>query len=314
MMAAIDVVGLSYRYGATLALDELSMRVPEGSTYALLGPNGSGKTTFMQILTGMRRATQGTATVLGSDVHALTVAHRQRVSYVAEGQKLPQWMRLEQLEAYLSPLYPKWDFALAAQLRERFGLDPKKKLGSLSRGTAMKKALLCALAPRPELLIMDEPFTGMDAIVKDELVRGLLDTASSDGWTVLLCSHDIAEVELLADWVGLLRDGRMTIEESMESLRARFRRVEVVASVFPASAIPTDALRVERAGQRCSFITTTADDAERVRAVVETLGEHARVDIHELSLRELFVALAGGASSTATRADALVVSAAGVGA
>lgn len=182
-MAAIVAQALSYRYGRTLALDALDLTVPEGSMYALLGPNGSGKTTLMQILAGMRRASHGSAHVLGRDVRHLSVADRQRIAYVAEGQRLPAWMRLDEWEAYLAPLYPTWDHALAKSLRDRFGLDPKRKLGALSRGTAMKAALLGALAPRPQLLFMDEPFTGMDVIVKDELVRGLLDSAGQESWT-----------------------------------------------------------------------------------------------------------------------------------
>ncbi len=292
-MEAITVDALTYRYARTVALDALELRVPEGSVYALLGPNGSGKTTLMQILTGMRRFSVGHAAVLGTDVRALTARDRQRIGYVAEGQKLPAWMRLEQFEAYLAPLYSTWDAALATLLRERFELDPKTKLGALSRGTAMKASLLCALAPRPQLLLMDEPFTGLDALVKEDIVCGLLDGAASDGWTVLLSSHDLAEVETLADWVGLLRNGQMTMSESMDSLRTRFRRVEIVSAWLPDDAVPPGALRVERDGQRVSFYITSTADATRMEALAATLPPGARVELHEAPLREVFIAMAG---------------------
>lgn len=289
-MAAIVAQALSYRYGRTLALDALDLTVPEGSMYALLGPNGSGKTTLMQILAGMRRAAHGQAHVLGRDVRHLSVADRQRIAYVAEGQRLPAWMRLDEWEAYLAPLYPTWDHALAKSLRDRFGLDPKRKLGALSRGTAMKAALLGALAPRPQLLFMDEPFTGMDVMVKDELVRGLLDSAGQEGWTVLLCSHDIAEVELVVDWMGLLRDGRMTMSESMESLQARFKRVEIVDAGVSFERLPRGAMHVERSGARTRFLVSDADETLEARLRAQ-LSSDARVEVFDVSLRDVFVAM-----------------------
>src|SRR5689334_1069458 len=157
-MAAIEADRVSYRYGGVTALRELELAVPEGALYALLGPNGSGKTTLLQILIGLRKAQSGHASVLGLDSARLSVSDRARIAYIAEGQPLPGWMRLEQLEAYLAPLYPTWDKSLANQLRDRFHLDPKRKISAFSRGGQMKAALLCALAPRPKVLLMDEPF------------------------------------------------------------------------------------------------------------------------------------------------------------
>lgn len=220
-MTVVEVRGLTYKYGSRPALRDLSLDVPEGAIFALLGPNGSGKTTLLQILMGLRRAQTGNVSVLGRDVATLTAADRASIGYIAEGQSLPRWMRLEQLEAYLAPLYPTWDPTLARSLRERFELDPARKIKALSRGEHMKAALLCALAPRPRLLLMDEPFTGMDVIVKDELVRGLLETSGSEGWTVLICSHDLEELNLLADRVGFIHAGEMLLSETMDDLRAR---------------------------------------------------------------------------------------------
>lgn len=306
-MNAIEVRHLTYRYGRSkTALSDLHLQVPEGSVYALLGPNGSGKTTLMQILAGMRPVPEGVASVLGIDVRHLSARDREQIGYVAEGLQLPKWMRLEQYEAYLAPLYPSWDFALANALRARFSLDAKQKLGSLSRGTAMKAALLCALAPRPKLLLMDEPFTGMDALVKDELVRGLLDTAASDGWTVFVCSHDIAEVESLCDSVGLLKQGRMVLSESMDSLHARFRRVEITSPALPEGIVPADALQVERAGSRTSFVVSSADALLALQARIAPLTDGTRLDAHGMSLRDVFVAAAGDWSTTAGATSARV--------
>jgi ABC-2 type transport system ATP-binding protein len=216
---------------------------------------------------------------------------RARIAYVAEGQSLPSWMRLEELEAYLAPLYPTWDRALANQLRDRFNLDPQRKIGAFSRGGQMKAALLCALAPRPRLLLMDEPFTGMDALVKDELVRGLLASAGSEGWTVLLCSHDIGELELLADWVGFLADGKMRLSEPLDLLYQRFKRVEVTlpANGGDVEYLAENWLSVERCNDRLSFLSSRADvDAELAQRFPPT----ADVTVRAATLREIFVALA----------------------
>ncbi len=294
-MTMVDVTALSYAYGRTNALRNVSFTVPEGALYALLGPNGSGKTTLLQILSGLRRATAGQAHVMGTDSHSLTLRQRGEIGYIAEGQPLPRWMRLEQLEAYLAPLYPTWDRALARELRDRFDLDPARRVGTLSRGEHMKAALLVALAPRPRLLVMDEPFTGMDALVKDDLVRGLLASAGNEGWTVLLCSHDIGELELLADWVGFLDRGEMRLSEPIDVLRERFKRVTVVTDSDVAITTAADPgwMSLERAGRRVSFLVSHAEGAGlEERIVRERFPQAEGVDVSGASLREVFVALA----------------------
>jgi ABC-2 type transport system ATP-binding protein len=297
-MAVVEVDRVSYAYGSHQALHDLSLSVPEGALYALLGPNGSGKTTLLQILMGLRRAKQGRVSIFGVDSSALTMRDRAEIGYIAEGQALPGWMRLRELERYLAPLYPTWDRALADHLRDRFELDPERTIKSLSRGQHMKAALLCALAPRPKLLLMDEPFTGMDALVKDELVRGLLESAGAEGWTVLLCSHDIGELELLADWVGFLANGRMSISQSMDAVRERFKHVEVVTDGVDTldRASADDWLSVERAGNRLTFVTSSATDDFEHRLRTH-LSDAAHVDVRDATLREVFVALARQNSS-----------------
>lgn len=299
-MQAIDATNLGYCYGRHVALSDLDLGVPEGSLYALLGPNGSGKTTLLQILMGLRRPTTGRVSLMGIDSHALTLRERALVGYIAEGQSLPRWMRLEQLEAYLAPLYDTWDAALAADLRRRFALDPRRKIGTLSRGEQMKAALLCALAPRPKLLLMDEPFTGMDALVKDELVQGLLESAGREGWTVFVASHDIGELELLADWVGFLASGRIQLSEPMDVLKQRFKRVEVSSLdvlQFSALGLPVDVWSQDRSGERTSALVSHGGPASLDAALRARFPGAARVEVRDASLREIFVALARRAAS-----------------
>ena len=169
----------------------------------------------------------------------------------------------------------------------------------------MKAALLCVLAPRPKLLLMDEPFSGMDAIVKDELVRGLLESAGAEGWTVLLSSHDIGELELLADRVGILAEGRMRLNASMDEVRARFKRVEVTTSApLPTNGIDANWMSVERAGNRLGFVAGTSDESALTGELSRRFPA-ARVEARPATLREVFVAVASrGATPDAMRISA----------
>ena len=293
-MAVIEVEGLTHHYGDVSALANVHLEVPEGALYALLGPNGAGKTTLLQILMGLRRPTAGRVSLLGKETSQLTLQDRASIGYVAEGQPLPGWMTLDQLEGYLAPLYSTWDHALADELRRRFYLNPRRKIKTLSRGEHMKAALLCTLAPRPRLVLMDEPFTGMDALVKDELVRGLLESAGNEGWTVLISSHDLDELEALADWVGFLDRGRLRLSEPMEVLRERFKQVEVVLGEGASpmlSDFPAEWLSVEHSGRRISFLSPSGNGLDE-DALWRHFPRAARIDSRLASLREIFVGMA----------------------
>lgn len=295
-MSMVEVSGLSYAYGRVQALEDLDLTIPAGALYALVGPNGSGKTTLMQVLLGLRRAQRGSASVMGRDCGTLDASDRTSIGYIAEGQSLPGSMCLREVEAFLAPLYPTWDPALARDLRDRFALDPARKLKTFSRGEQMKAALLCALAPRPTLLVMDEPFTGMDALVRDDLVRGLLQSAGAEGWTVLVCSHDIAEVEMLADWVGFLQNGRMRLSEPMEQLHQRFKHVEVQLADGATVERPYPAhwFTVEQNGLMMSFIAELDGSEAATTALRDRFAGASRLDVRDATLREVFIALARG--------------------
>ena len=294
--AAIRTQALTHRYGRNEVLRDVELNVPKGSLYALLGPNGAGKSTLMRILLGLLPPTSGNAWVRGRASTTLRPEDRRWLAYVAEGQELPGWMTVSQLERFLAPLYPDWDPRLADRLRHMFRLPKNRKIKHLSRGERMKAALLAALAPRPEILVMDEPFTGMDALVKDELVRGLLELAQEQAWTVFMCSHDIGELEMLADWVGFLDRGRLIVSEPADVLRDRFRRVEVIMESGPQlelAALPPTWLAPRQAGHRVEFLTCDhgANDWEReVRG--HLLGSRS-IEVRPTSLRDVFVALAG---------------------
>lgn len=225
---AVQVSQLRFGYGARKVLKDLALHVPTGATYALLGANGAGKSTLLRVLAGMVPPYSGQVRVLGTDLYRNPtrqgwMALRQRIAYVAAGQQLPDHLTLRQLLAYCAPLYPSWDVTVVERLLDTLRLDVSERVSNMSRGQRMQAALLCALAPRPALLLLDEPFTGLDLSAKDAIVRAVLDLAADEQWTVMVATHDVSEIEMLADWVGFLRDGRIDVSEPLDGLRARHR-------------------------------------------------------------------------------------------
>ena len=291
-MNIIETNRLSRRYWRTEALRELTLNVPTGSVFALLGANGAGKTTAIKVLVNLLPPTSGEARVLGVDSRRLGERELAQIGYVSENQKLPLWMTVRQLLDYCRPFYPTWDRALEARLLAQFDLPPERKLKHLSRGMLMKAALLSVLCYRPKLLVLDEPFSGLDPLVRDDFVRGLLEASELGDWTVLVSSHDIDEVERLADHVALLEGGRLQFSETTEALLGRFRRMEVTVSGRTSTdASPPGWLQLEQKGDLVRFIATNFEFAATERACRERFPEGAVV-AHPMTLREIFVALA----------------------
>jgi ABC-2 type transport system ATP-binding protein len=297
MTNAIETHDLTRRFGRTEAVMNLTLQVPAGSIFALLGPNGAGKTTTLKLLMNLLRATRGTATVLGADTRRLEARHFQRIGYVSENQRLPDWMTPAELFDYCRPFYPEWDDGLRRRLESELALASRTRLRTLSRGTRMKAALLASLAYRPDLVVLDEPFTGLDPVVRDELIRGLLDVSGDRPATVLISSHDIDDVERLADWVGFMRDGRLQFAEPVPALLRRFRLVEVVPPGDAAPPTPTAAQWLPRgtAGRTLRFVDTRHDDpdaAERIAAAFPGCD----IQTFPMPLRDIFVTLARASS------------------
>jgi len=304
MTNAIETFDLTRRFGRTEAVKSLTLQVPAGSVFALLGPNGAGKTTTLKLLMNLLRAIRGTARVLGVDARHLGPEQFQQIGYVSENQQLPLWMTPRELCDYCRPFYPAWDDALRQRLESELALASRAPLRTLSRGTRMKAALLASLAYRPDLVVLDEPFTGLDPVVRDELIRGLLDVASDRTGTILISSHDIEEVERLADWVGFMKDGQLQFAEPVSELLGRFRLVEVVPRDDMPAVMPADPRWLPRgtAGRTLRFVDThhnESDAASRIGAAFPACD----IRTFPLPLREIFVALAR-ASSTASSEQA----------
>lgn len=291
----IQLQDLRKTFRHTHAVDGLTLTVPEGKVTAFLGPNGAGKTTTIQCLLGLHRPDGGTATVLGCDSRKLGPQQFVSIGYVSENTELPLWMTVASFLDYCRPLYPKWDRAFEQRLLKQFELPLKSKLKELSRGMRMKAALLSSLAYRPGLVVLDEPFSGLDPLVRDEFIRGLLELTEEEGWTVFVSSHDIEEVQRLADRVILLNKGRLALEEDAESLHARFRAVEVVLpdDAHVPARVPEGWLQVEPAGRVARWVETQFKNDDELRArVAQWLPGTTDVVTRPMSLREIFVALA----------------------
>ena len=304
MTTAIETFDLTRRFGRTEAVNGLNLQVPAGSIFALLGPNGAGKTTTLKVLMNLVRPTRGRATVLGVDARRLGPRDFQRIGYVSENQRLPDWMTPGQLFDYCRPFYPTWDNALQARLESDLGLTSRTRLRTLSRGTRMKAALLSSLAYRPELVVLDEPFTGLDPLVRDELVRGLLEVSSERTWTVLISSHDIDDVERLADWVGFIKDGRLLFAEPVSALLERFRLVEVVPGGDTPAVMPAEPrwLPHGTAGRTLRFVDTH-HDAPDADSRIASAFPGCDIRTSPLPLREIFVTLARNSATASAKVE-----------
>ena len=225
---AIETVGLTRHFGRRAAVDNLTLRIPEGVTFGFIGPNGAGKTTTIKMLLGTLRATAGRANVLGVDVARHPERMKQRVGYVPELHFIYRWMRVSEVIGFCRTLYATWNDELCDELLELFQLDSRRKVKHLSKGMVVKLALLLALAHEPEVLILDEPTAGLDPLIREEFLDGVLRTVCERQRTVLFSSHTLGDVQRLADRVGIIHEGRLLVECPLEELLIGTKRLRAV--------------------------------------------------------------------------------------
>lgn len=273
-------------------MEGLTLEVPEGSVFALVGPNGAGKTTAIKSLMNIIRPTSGSARVLGTDSQKLGPKELAQIGYVSENQQLPEWMKTGYFLEFCKPFYPTWDDELAASLVNLFDLPLERKLRALSRGMRIKAALASSLAYRPRLIVLDEPFSGLDALVRDQLIESVLDRASEA--TVFIASHDLAEIESFASHVGYIDQGRLKSTEEMRAFSARFREIELTLESparIPANW-PAHWLNPEQTGVVVRF-TDSKYEREPTEAEIRNLFAGTRnIEARSMPLRAIFVALA----------------------
>jgi ABC-2 type transport system ATP-binding protein len=283
----IETRHVAKHFGRFDAIDDLNLNVPEGSIFALIGANGAGKTTTIRMLMNILRPDRGDITVLGTPSHRLAPGDFERIGYVSEGQRPPQGLTLAQYFDYLRHLYPTWDRALEDELRTQFELPPSRKIKHLSHGMRMKTLLVGALAFRPKLLVLDEPLSGLDTLVRDEVVNGLLQQAADT--TILISSHELSEIESFTTHVAFMQDGRLLLQEAIDDLRMRFREVRVTLSALKQSTrpLPEDWLLPATEGHHLRFIASHFENDE---ALLHQLSERfgaVRMECEPMPLRAI---------------------------
>jgi ABC-2 type transport system ATP-binding protein len=283
------------RFGRHEALRGLTFSVPEGSAYALIGANGAGKTTTIRILLNILEPERGHATVLGVDSRRISPRELSQIGYVSENQDMPERLTVGEYLDYLRPFYPRWDKALEGTLLAQLRLPIERRIGHLSHGMRMKMALACALPHRPKLLILDEPFSGLDPLVRDEFMEGLLQQAGE--MTILISSHELSEIEGVASHVAFLDDGKLLFQESMGDLTARFRDVRVTLdrTASPPGRAPTEWLNVRTLGNVLMFVDSRFSEDQLSAGLATLNGSVRSVDAQPMALRSIFTALARAA-------------------
>jgi ABC-2 type transport system ATP-binding protein len=292
MENAIHTEGLSKKYGRSNALNGVDLAVPQGAIYALVGANGAGKTTIIKLLMNIFRPTSGRARVLGIDSTRFGGKDFNRVGYVSENQEIPEWMTVGAMLGYYRPFYPTWDRALEEQLVRQFDLPLGRKLKHLSRGMKMKAAFASTLAYRPSLIVLDEPFSGLDPLVRDELIEGLLDRAPET--TIFLSSHDLAEIESFSSHVGYLEQGKLLFSEEMAVLTDRFREVTVTLATpaTPPANLPVTWLQPEAVGSVVRFIDSRFDSESTPLELARLFPGASDISLTPMTLRAIFLAIA----------------------
>ena len=222
-MNVIAVSELTRRFGAKTALSSVTMSVARGGVHGLVGANGAGKTTLIKHMLGLLRAESGSVRVLDRDPVADPVGVLSRIGYLSEENDLPGWMRVDELMRYSRAFYPGWNDAYAEDLRRTFTLDPTAKIKTLSRGQKARAGLLVALAHRPELLVLDEPSSGLDPIVRRDILGAIIRTIADEGRTVLFSSHLLEEVEQVADHVTMISEGRIVLDAPLNEIKESHR-------------------------------------------------------------------------------------------
>lgn len=286
-MSSISLDGLTVRYGQRLALDQVSLDVPEGSVYALLGRNGAGKSSLVRCLLGEQKPSAGRALLLGRDVWRERASILAEVGVVPEDPNAPPAMTARQLSRFCSRLYPRWDAAGVEARLKRFGVPSGTPFGKLSKGQKGQVSLALALASSPRLLVLDDPTLGLDAVARKAVFEELIGDLADRGTTVFITTHDLAGVERIADRVGILNQGRLVLDEEMEALKARFRRIS-----FPRS-------REAAVGRLAALApVAVASRGWEVDAVVSRYDEGSLPvedgpEVTSLTLEEIFIALTG---------------------
>src|SRR5213594_2279047 len=255
----VTAANLVRRFGSKAALNNVTLNVPSGSVFGLVGENGAGKTTLIKHILGLLRAEAGTVRVFGLNPVSDPVSVLGRIGYLSEQPDLPGWMRVDEFLRYTRAFYPKWDVRYAEEMRGQFGLDARARIKTLSKGQQAKLGLLAAQAHRPDLLLLDEPSSGLDPIVRRDILEAVIRTVADEGRTVIFSSHLLDEVERVSDYVAMLHKGTLKLCAPLDDIKAQHRRIVFRFDVAhtKAPSMP-GAIRVDGSGREWTVICDAA--------------------------------------------------------
>jgi len=287
---AIDIRDLRKTYGAVEALRGLDLQVPAGSICGFLGRNGAGKTTTIKVLLGMSHATSGSCFVLGHDASdaAASVEIRRRIGFAAEEKDLYPFMTAGEMVDFTSRFFPRWRKDLQERYLRKFGLPADRRVKALSRGMRTRLALLLAICRGAELLILDEPTSGLDPAAAEEVLQILVSHSAGEGTTIFFSSHQIAEVEQVADRVAIVDKGRTVLAGSLDDIGQSYRRIQAAyAAEPPASVEAPGIVSIVRKGRGMTILASGNSEtiAQRARA-----NGALSVEVSAVTLKDIFLA------------------------
>ncbi|MCG8650095.1 MAG: ABC transporter ATP-binding protein [Pirellulales bacterium] len=284
---AVELSQLTKRFGKSTAVDSLSLQVPRGVTLGLLGPNGAGKSTTLKMLMGMLRPTAGAVRVLGHDVFQSAPDAKQRIGYVPDSAQIYRWMSVAAALRFSAALYKNSNGDLCEELMDLFKLPKRRRVRGLSKGMLAKLSLVIALAHEPELIVLDEPLSGLDPIARDEFLEGVMREICAGDRTVLFSSHQLEEVSRLADSVAIIAAGKILVHHQMEELLHRTRRVRaVLCDGRLPTAVPENTIW-QRVNRR-EWLMTIHPYSEATLDQIGRDNEVNDVQVSNLSLEEVF--------------------------
>jgi ABC-2 type transport system ATP-binding protein len=285
--SVIEIRGLTRQFGNKAALHDVSLQVPRGCVFGLVGENGAGKTTLIKHILGLLKAQVGSVRVFDRDPVEDPVGVLGRIGCLSEDRDLPDWMRVDELLRYMQAFYPTWDESYAEELRRQFALEPRQRVGTLSRGQRARAGLVTALAHRPELLVLDEPSSGLDPVVRQDILGAIVRTVAEEGRTVLFSSHLLDEVDRVADRVALVHNGRLVMCDSLDQIKLGHTRL-TVRFAQPQYAPPILAGALGCTGEGLEWTFLANGGSEQLRQAV---ADHGGTIVEEAtpSLEEIYV-------------------------
>ena len=286
----IETAGLQKNYDGIEALRGLTLQVPAGSIFGFLGRNGAGKTTTIKILLGLAKPTSGTAHVFGLDAddQAASVAIRRRTAFVSDEKDLYDYMTVGEMIRFTASFFPKWRADMEERQLRRFDLRRERPIKGLSRGMRTKLSLLLALCRGAELLILDEPTSGLDPVVTEEVLQALVSGVAGEAMTVFFSSHQITEVDQVADHVAIIDRGQLAISGALDDLRHNYRRIQLVFG-GDAPNVKFHAAGVRRM-QRKGRVLTILSSAGTGQVLDEAKGYRpVSIDVVPVTLKDIFL-------------------------